>query len=288
MSGIREWLDALGLGEYASAFEAEHITPDALPHLTEANLKELGLPMGPRAKVLSAAKERAAPAAPPMEAAPRDAERRQITVMFCDLVGSTALSESLDPEELSDVMQAYRRACTDVIKRYEGHVAQYLGDGVMIYFGWPAAHEDGAQRAVRAGLEIVDAIASLEAATALTVRIGIATGLVVVGDSGAESELAVGETPNVAARIQALAEPGTVAVAQSTRRLLGAAFAMEEMGARALKGISERVTVWQATGEAVSDSRFEAQATGGLTPFVGREHETGLLLERWGQAKDGE
>jgi class 3 adenylate cyclase len=288
MSGIREWLDALGLGEYAAAFEAERITLDTLPHLTESNLKELGLPMGPRAKVLSAAKEGVASVPPPAEVAPRDAERRQITVMFCDLVGSTALSESLDPEELSGVMQAYRRACTDVIERYEGHVAQYLGDGVMIYFGWPVAHEDDAQRAVRAGLEIVDVIASLEAATALEVRVGIATGLVVVGESGAESELAVGETPNVAARVQALADSGTVAIAQSTRHLVGGAFALEEMGAQALKGIGEAVTVWRVSGKVVSASRFESQATGSLTPFVGREHETGILLERWGQVKDGE
>jgi class 3 adenylate cyclase/predicted ATPase/adenylylsulfate kinase-like enzyme len=229
---------------------------------------------------------------PATEAQPPEAERRQITVMFCDLVGSTALAEKLDPEELRRHMQAYRKTCTDVITRYDGHVAQYLGDGVMVYFGWPAAHEDDAGRAVRAGLDIVDAVAALEAEAALAVRIGIATGLVVVGESGADegadSKLAVGETPNIAARIQGLAEPGTVAIAETTRRLLGSAFALEDLGSHDAKGVSGGLNVHRVLGAADTESRFEASQGVASTPLVGRETEIALLMDRWRQAMDGE
>ena len=299
MQSTREWLDALELGEFAEAFEVERIQLRQIPKLAEADLKELGLPMGPRKAILEAAQQLAkgntlreeASKSTPSEPQ-REAERRQITVMFCDLVGSTALSKKLDPEELRDVMQAYRKACTDVIARYDGHVAQYLGDGVMVYFGWPMAHEDDAGRAVRAGLDIITAVSALEAEASLAVRVGIATGLVVVGESGADegadAKLAVGETPNVAARIQALAEAGSVAIAQSTRRLLGGEFALDDLGTHDAKGVSGGLRVHRVMGATETEGRFEARAEGGLTPFVGRETELATLLERWQQAKDGE
>ncbi|MDP6350619.1 MAG: adenylate/guanylate cyclase domain-containing protein [Alphaproteobacteria bacterium] len=258
----------------------------------------MGLPVGPRAKVLKAARgleaDKTNAAVAPEAAKPisSEAERRQLTVMFCDLVGSTALSERLDPEELRGVMQAYRKACADVIGRYDGHVAQYLGDGVMVYFGWPAAHEDDAGRAVRAGLDVVDAVAALQTEAKLSVRIGIATGLVVVGESGADegadAKLAVGETPNIAARIQAIAEPGSVAIAQSTRRLLGGAFALDNIGTHDAKGVSGGLQVHRVLGAAETESRFEASHGTALTPLVGRENEIAMLIERWDQAKDGE
>jgi class 3 adenylate cyclase len=223
MTDIRQWLEDLGLGQYVETFEHNEMDIDLVRDLGDEALEKLGVSaMGHRVKILRAIAALPALATDAREEttltkkppAP-DAERRQLTVMFCDLVGSTALSERLDPEELRDLMQAYRKACADVIEQYDGHVAQYLGDGVMVYFGWPAAHEDDAGRAVRAGLDIVDAIAGLEAPERLQVRIGVATGLVVVGESGADegadSRLAVGETPNVAARTQGLAAPGTVA-----------------------------------------------------------------------------
>jgi class 3 adenylate cyclase/tetratricopeptide (TPR) repeat protein len=299
MQSTHEWLDALELGEFAEAFEVERIQLRQIPKLTEADLKELGLPMGPRKVILEAAQQLAEANTLHEEASKsalsepqREAERRQITIMFCDLVGSTALSETLDPEELRDVMQAYRKACSDVIERYDGHVAQYLGDGVMVYFGWPAAHEDDAGRAVRAGLDIVDGVATLELEAALAVRIGIATGLVVVGDSGADegadAKLAVGETPNVAARIQGLAAPGTVAIAQNTRRLLGSAFALDDLGIHDVKGVSGGLHVHRVLGTVETESRFEASQGGTLSPLVGRDAEMALLAERWGRAKAGE
>ena len=225
---IRQWLDELGLGQYAEPFEANEIARDILPDVTDQTLKDIGVSVaGHRIRLLKAIAalagtteggDESPPAdSPTKKSATPEAERRQITVMFCDLVGSTALSEKLDPEELRGVMGAYRKACADVIGRYDGHVAQYLGDGVMVYFGWPKAHEDDAARAVHAGLDIVDAVAGLDAPERLEVRVGVATGLVVVGESGADegadAKLAVGETPNIAARVQGLAEPGTLAIA---------------------------------------------------------------------------
>ncbi len=295
MSDIRQWLEGLGLGEYAEVLEAEKVTLDTLPELTDSELRELGLPLGPRKALLKAIREGAVdPCAPsaPTETAPQAAERRQITVMFCDLVGSTALSKALDPEDLRRMLGAYQKTVAAVVGRYDGHVAQYLGDGVMVYFGWPAAHEDDAQQAVFAGLDIVDAVAGLEAPECVEVRIGVATGLVVVGESGADegadAKLAVGETPNIAARIQVLAEPGTVAIGQRTRRLLGGAFAFEDLGVRAVKGVSGGLRVHRVLGATETESRFEASHGTALTPLVGRESEILLLLDRWDLAKDGE
>ncbi len=282
MSDIRVWLESLDLGDHAALFEAEQIDLDALPHLTAEVLKELGVPTGPRLKMLAAIKAPAAPAAQP-----REAERRQITVMFCDLVGSTALSEKLDPEDLRSLMQEYQRAAGAVIERYGGHVAQYLGDGLMTYFGWPQAHEDDAERAVRASLDIVEAVNAMD----LQVRIGIATGPVVVGETGSGDasvpKLAVGETPNLAARLQGLAGPDEIVVGPSTRRLLGGTFELADLGEQDLKGIVEPVQAHRIEGLAATEGRFEAR-THYLTPLVGRDAEMAMVMARWEQACAGD
>ena len=245
---------------------------------------------------MAAAPATSTPAAPaPRPAAETShAERRQLTVMFCDLVGSTALSERLDPEELRDVIGAYQEACAAAIGRFEGYIARYMGDGLLVYFGYPQAHEDDAERAVRAGLGIVEAVAGLHPRDDLTleVRIGIATGLVVAGDiigEGASEERAVlGETPNLAARLQGEAEPDTVVIVDATRRLVDGLFICEALGARPLKGISEPVALFRVLRASDASSRFEATARRGLLKLVGREEEIGLLLKRWSQARDGE
>ncbi len=285
---IRGWLEGLGLGQHAEAFEAQEIDLDALADVTEGDLKEMGIPIGPRRKILRAIAELGTAAqTAPAPARPQEAERRQITVMFCDLVGSTALSEKLDPEDLRSLMQDYQKACGGVIERYEGHVAQYLGDGLMTYFGWPRAHEDDAERAVRASLEIVEAVGTME----LQVRIGVATGPVVVGETGAGDasvpKLAVGETPNLAARLQGLASADEIVVGPSTRRLLGGTFELDDLGEQALKGIVEPVPAHRVTGIAATEGRFEAQHQY-LTPLVGREAEMAMVMARWEQACAGE
>jgi len=233
------------------------------------------------------------PTAPP----PPDAERRQLTVMFCDLVDSTTLSSELDPEEYRDVVRAYQQVCTDVIQRYDGHIAQYLGDGLLIYFGFPVAHEDDAQRAVRTGLSILDAMGDLNQSLRqakdiqLGVRIGIHTGLVVVGEmggAGRQEQLALGEVPNVCSRIQGLAAPNTIAMSEATYRLVQGYFECQDLGAQTLRGVSEPVTVYRVLGESGATSRLDVAATRGLTPLVGRESEVTLLLERWEQTKSGQ
>jgi class 3 adenylate cyclase/tetratricopeptide (TPR) repeat protein len=296
MSDIRGWLEELGLGNYVTAFETEEIGLSALPHLTETMLKELGLPMGPRAQVLAAIQK----LSPPLDGnekgeprqAEREAERRQLTVMFCDLVGSTRLSERLDPEDLRRLMTAYRKAAGDVIDRYDGHVAQYLGDGVMAYFGWPRAHEDDGERAVRAALDIVAAVKSVEVTDPLQIRVGIATGPVVVGegedDDAEANKLAVGETPNLAARLQGLAGPDEIMIGQSTHDLIRGAFDYDELGEHSLKGIRAPVQVWRVMGQSAAEGRFEAQSIGGLTPFIGRDTEIAMVLDRLEKSKDGE
>jgi class 3 adenylate cyclase/tetratricopeptide (TPR) repeat protein len=220
------------------------------------------------------------------------AERRQLTVLFCDLVGSTALSKQLDPEELRAIMHAYQHACRGAIERYGGHVAQFLGDGVMAYFGWPRAHEDAAERALRAALAIVSRLKGVDAPTPLRVHIGVATGPVVVGESGsgdeAEPALAVGEAPNLAARLQSLAGADEVVIAPSTHALAGSVFVYEDLGPHALKGVVEPVQAWRVLGVSAAEARFDVTRAARLTPLVGREEELGLLLRRWEQAKDGE
>jgi class 3 adenylate cyclase len=295
---IAAWLRSLGLEQYEPAFRANEIDYEVVPELTEADLITLGLPLGPRRKLFRAIavlREGASPSPAAEEvrqAHAPEAERRQLTVMFCDLVGSTALSARLDPEELREVISAYHRSVAEAVRRFDGFVAKYMGDGVLVYLGYPQAHEDDAERAVRAGLAVVEAVRGIAATDPLEVRIGIATGLVVVGDlmgEGASQEQAVvGETPNLAARLQTLAEPGAVVIAAATRRLLGNLFRLQALGRHEVKGISEPVEAWAVEGMAATEGRFEAVRSGRLTGFVGREYELGLLLERWNLAQDGE
>jgi class 3 adenylate cyclase len=233
---------------------------------------------------------------PPPEPRSPDAERRQLTVLFCDLVDSTALSSQLDPEEWREVVRAYQETCAKVIARYEGHIAQYLGDGLLVYFGWPQAHEDDAPRAVRAGLGMVEAMGQLNARMAqehgvqLDMRLGIHTGQVVVGEIGGgarHEQLALGEPPNVAARLQDMAAPNTVVTSAATVPLLGGFFACQALGTHLLKGFAQPLAVYRVLSESTARSRLEAAGSIGLTPLVGREQEVGLLLERWTQVKDG-
>jgi class 3 adenylate cyclase len=217
------------------------------------------------------------------------AERRQVTVMFSDLVGSTALSARMDPEDLREVISAYQKCVAGTVQRFGGFVAKYMGDGILIYFGYPQAHEDDAERAVRAGLELVAAVSAVKTHAPLQTRVGIATGLVVVGDligSGASQEQAiVGETPNLAARLQGIAEPNAVVIAEGTRKLLGNLFQLEDLGSQDLKGISSPVGAWAAVRPSSIESRFDAMHTGGLTDLVGREEEFDLLLRRWSKSR---
>src|SRR5712671_5433121 len=226
-----------------------------------------------------------------------EAERRQLTVMFCDLVESTQLSGKLDPEEYRDVVRAYQTACTEVIRRYDGHIAQLLGDGLLVYFGYPSAHEDDAHRAVRTALGILAAMDDLHTrlphaqGRTLAVRLGIHTGLVVVGamgEQGRHEHLALGETPNIAARIQGLAQPNTVAISDATYHLVQGYFACQDLGAQALRGVTEAMRVYHVLSESGATSRLDVAQPRGLTPLVGRESEVALLLERWEQAKAGQ
>jgi class 3 adenylate cyclase len=225
-----------------------------------------------------------------------EAERRQLTVLFCDLVDSTLLAARLDPEEWREVVRAYQATSAEVIQRFDGHIAQYLGDGLLVYYGYPQAHEDDAPRAVRSGIGLVEAMDKLNARLAqerglrLSIRVGIHTGLVVVGEIGGgdrQEQLAMGETPNVAARLQGLAAPDTVVISASTFRLLDGLFQCRQLGPQTLKGVSTPVPVYQVLGESVTQSRLEAASSTGLTPLVGRQQEVGLLLERWAQVKEG-
>ena len=298
MQSIVQWLEDLGLGQYADAFVEANIEPRLLPELSESDFEKLGVTLGHRKQLARAIAGLAAPAAPlagGSEAGPRgvaEAERRQLTVMFWDLVGSTALSAQLDPEDLRAVIGAYHRACTEVIGRAGGFVAQFMGDGALAYFGYPKAHEDDAERAVLAGLELVHAVEEVDVRTPLRARVGIATGLVVVGDlfgeGAAQRRAVVGETPNLAARLQALAEPGTVVIAAGTRRLLGRLFDYRALDPAQLKGFAEPVPAWQVLHASAEESRFEARQERGVLPLVGREEELELLLRRWRRAKAGE
>jgi class 3 adenylate cyclase len=225
-----------------------------------------------------------------LDARPTDGERRQLTVMFIDLVGSTTLSQQLDPEDYHARVVAYQTACHQVIARYEGHIAQYLGDGVLVYFGYPVAHEEDAVRAVRSGLEIVTAVRELAYTPPLQVRIGIHTGPVVVGEIGAgerTERLALGETPNIAARVQGVAEPNTVFISQATSRLVQGFFTCETLGLQSLKNVSAPLELYRVQGEGEAHTRFEVSVQKGLTPLVGRESELGMLRQRWEQAKVG-
>lgn len=291
---IADWLESLGLGQYALRFAENGIDLGVLPELTDQDFDRLGVLLGHRRKMLRAIAEfnQAELVAEP--ARRHDAERRHLTVMFCDLVGSTALSARLDPEDMWEVIRVYRTACARVIATYDGVIARFVGDGILAYFGYPRAHEDDAERAVRAGLDIIAAIGPLEtrAEERVEVRIAIATGLVVVGDlisGGASEEQAmVGDTPNVAARLQSLAEPGAVVVAASTRELLGDLFTFRSLGCREVRGISEPIEVWAVEGRAASESRFEAVRTARSMGFVGRKAEIEFVLSRQRLAWQGQ
>ena len=296
---VATWLRSLGLERYEVAFRENDVGAGELGHLTAEDLKELGVAVvGHRRRLLVAiAKLRDCA---PEAVRPTDdhltpisaGERRQLTVMFCDLVGSTALGEKLGPEELRSLLHAYRTLCGEVIARYGGFVARYVGDGILTYFGWPTAHEEDAERAVRAALEIVHTVKRASSTENLSVHIGIATGPVVVGEAagtGDQSKLAVGSTPNLAARLQGLAAADQIIIAASTRRLVGNAFELADLGEHDLKGIAEPVHAWWVERAQLTESRFDAHRGGGvLTPLVGRDEELDLLLRRWSQAKDGE
>jgi len=301
---VGAWLRGLGLGQYEDAFRENEIDATVLPDLTADDLKELGVSIvGHRRKILAAIARPLASSAGPVASAPPPtptpapadaAERRQLTVMFCDLVGSTALSARLDPEDMRQVIRAYQDACSGVVARYDGFVAKFMGDGILAYFGFPRAHEDDAARAAHAGLEIADVVAGLQtrAREMLAVRVGIATGLVVVGDlvgqGSAQEQAVVGDTPNLAARLQGLAESGGVVVAAATRRLLGDRFRLRDLGRHQVKGLAEPVEAWAALGVSASESRFEAAHAARLTGFVGREAESADLLARQRRAWAGQ
>jgi class 3 adenylate cyclase/predicted ATPase len=300
---IGNWLRGLGLAQYEPAFRDNDVDGEVLLRLTADDLRELGVTsIGHRRRLLDAiaALTEGAPkpaatvmAAPRDVPAPSEAERRQLTVMFCDLVGSTALSARLDPEDLREVIGAYQSAVADVVRTFDGFVAKYMGDGILLYFGYPRAHEDDAERAVRAGLGLTEAVGCLDIKSAkLQARVGIATGLVVVGDligeGSAQEQSVVGETPNLAARLQALAEPDAVVIAASTRRLVGDLFEVRDLGTVEVKGIAAPVPAWQVLRPSVVASRFEALRGSALTPLVARDEEIELLLRRWARAKAGD
>ena len=317
---ISEWLDRLGLGQYAQAFAENDIDLEVVVDLTADDLTDIGVKsVGHRRRILKAAEEirsggdaggdagdgaaarglaeaapgfDKAPAPAPEPAAARSAERRQLTVLFADMVGSTSLSEQLDPEEMSAVIGEYQRAVVEEVKRFEGYVAQYLGDGVIAYFGYPMAHENEPERAVRAGLAIIEAVAKLTdpAGKPLASRVGVATGLVVVGDLfGKDSEQhdsVIGDTPNLAARLQALGKPNQLIIAPDTRRLIGTKFELESLGSTPIKGLSAPIEPWLVTGSARENG--DADHERHMTPILGREPEQALLRSRWASACEGE
>ena len=296
---VAAWLHSLGMQQYERAFRDNAIDTAVLPELTADDLKDLGVTLvGHRRRLLGAiAALRGDDPAPPAKsgeaALASAAERRQLTVMFCDLVGSTALSSQLDPEDLREVIAAYHRAVAESIAGFDGFVAKYMGDGVLAYFGYPRAHEDDAERAVRAGLGVIDAVGRLDVKSVkLGTRVGIATGLVVVGDligeGSAQEQSVVGETPNLAARLQTLAAPDAVVIAASTCRLVGDLFDYRDLGTVEMKGIVAPVPAWQVLRPSVVASRFEALRGSTLSPLVGRDEETDLLLRRWTRAKAGD
>jgi class 3 adenylate cyclase/tetratricopeptide (TPR) repeat protein len=315
---VVQWLQALGFDEYAASFVENRIDEEVLPLLTDEDLQVLGVTaLGDRKKILAAIARlnevggqvseprgdprriERKPAAKQQESKPRQAgpsegERRQLTVMFCDLVGSTELSGRLDPEDLRDVMRQYQDAVAGCIARYDGYLAKFLGDGVLAYFGWPRAYEDQAERAVRSGLDAIAAVPEIELENGpdLHARVGIATGEVVVGDivgeASSEAGAVIGETPNLAARLESLAEPDQVVIGATTHQLVTDVFEYADLGLNTIKGFSEPVQVWRVLAERASESRFESAHHGELVRFVGREHELGLLLERWAFAKSGE
>lgn len=299
MQQIEEWLKKLGMSAYAQRFLENRIDISVLGELNDQDLRELGIVLGDRKKILRAIREshafeNIASAATSGQSAPDVAERRQLTVMFCDLVGSTALSTQLDPEDLRKIIGAYHRTCAAVVEQNGGFVAKYMGDGVLVYFGYPRAHEHDAEHAVQAALALVEAVGQLDTAAPgpLEVRVGIATGLVVVGDivgSGeAQERGVVGETPNLAARLQAVARPGMVVIAAATRRLVGDLFVLTSLAAQQLKGLAGPVQAWAVEGTNAIDGRFEALHRRGLGALIARERECAVLEQGWSTARANE
>jgi class 3 adenylate cyclase/tetratricopeptide (TPR) repeat protein len=299
MSDLRDWLRRNNFEQYADAFEANDIDLDILSELSERDLEQLGLSLGNRRRLLKAIAGRGTEATPSKPANPEgegsgDAERRQVTVLFSDMVGSTALSGKIDPELLGGLIRRYQDAAAGAIGRYGGFVAKFMGDGVLAYFGFPRAFEDAAGRAVRAAIDILAEVGCIELPdrTRIQTRVGIATGLVVVGEiigtGSAQERTIVGETPNLAARLQALAGPDTILVSESTRNLLGGLFELETTGEHELKGFARPVPAWRVRGEALVESRFAAVRAGRNLPLIGRAHEMGLMLDRWRMAQQGE
>ena len=301
MIDLEAWLRGIGCGSYIEAFREHDVTADLLGELSGDDLKELGLNLGDRKRFLRAVGELsdasdqdgADPDQSPESNHHAHAERRRLTVMFVDLIGSTALSSRLDPEEWSEVIREYQDAVAGVATRFEGHIAQYLGDGVLCYFGWPRAFEDAAERAVGAGLAINKAIAKVTACNEpLACRIGIATGLVVVGDmlggGPGHEDTAIGDTPNFAARLQDFAKPGQVVISESTKRLLGSAFTIEPLGARSFKGLPGQHPIHVVVGGDPAHDRFLARAGQSIGAMVGRDHDLALLKDRWSLSKAGE
>jgi class 3 adenylate cyclase/predicted ATPase len=291
---VAAWLHGLGLQQYEQAFRENAIDDAVLPELTADDLKDLGVSLvGHRRKLLAAILALRTESGPEPRAGATEvadtpiAERRHLSVMFCDLVGSTALSTRYDPEDLREIIAAYHRAVSSVVGSFDGFVAKYMGDGVLVYFGYPSAHENDAERAIRAGLGVIEAVGRLD----LQARIGIATGLVVVGDligeGSAQEQSVVGETPNIAARLQVMAEPATVVIAASTRRLVGDLFEVKDLGLVEVKGINVPMPAWQVLQPSIVASRFEALRGSALSPLIGRDEEIGLLLRRWSRAKTG-
>ena len=297
---IEMWLGSIGLAEYAMLFRENDLDVTLLPDLTNDDLKELGITsLGHRKQLLKAiAKLATDEKSDTPEAveptATTEAERRQLTVMFCDLVGSTALSARYDPEDLSDIVRTYQDACAGIVSRYEGYIARFMGDGMLVYFGYPQAHEDDAERALRTGLEIIERVGQLKPRENLTLqtRVGVATGLVVVGETIGEAssreQVVMGETPNLAARLQGLAEPDQIVIAESTHRLCGDVFDYNDLGEQRLKGFDNSISAYAVIGERSIESRFAAHSGQHLLPIIGREQEIGLLAERWRLAKAGE
>ena len=308
---VANWLRQLGLERYQAAFRENDVSAAVLPGLTSDDLKELGVAsVGHRRQLLqaiAALRADAMSAGDPSQfsglsisgisidvgSSRSTAERRQLSVMFCDIIGFTSLSARLDPEDLSSVIRGYQARAATIITRFGGFIARYVGDGVLTYFGWPEAHEANAEKAVRAALAIIEAISQAPVRTEqLRVRIGIATGLVVVGEpigtGDARQQTAIGETPNLAARLQGLAEPNGIAIDAATRRQIGGLFECQDLGKVALKGLPDLVSAWRVLREAAVESRFEAMHAQTMTPMIGRDEELELLLRRWRQAQEGE
>ncbi len=297
MTKLEHWLNELGLQQYVGTFNANGIDFDILLDLTESDLEKLGLLLGHRRKflkALAALKPTGTQSKPaPSKAEKQEAERRQVTVLFSDLVGSTAMANAVDPEDMSELIRRYQEACAEAIGRFDGFIAKFMGDGVLAYFGYPQAQEDATERSVYAGLALIDNVLQLPGPDGrpLSTRVGIATGVVVIGDiigkGAAREHSIVGETPNLAARLQALAEPNSVLVSQGTHHLLGRQFDYENLGEHALKGFRNPVKVWRVLRQAAMASRFAASHASRAAPFIGRAQEMVLLLERWRLAKEG-